>query len=178
VHLSVGQKVAYPNQGVCLVEDVEQRTVGHTSMNGYSLRVLGDNSLIFVPAENAESVGIRPLISSSQCRKLIEKLGEDFEPVVADWKTRSREFSEMLRTGDVFKAAIVLKILTFLSHEKKLSFREQTLLEKAKFLIVSEIENAYPRNRKHVETEIVRLVESACSKHHFAHAKVMSAAVH
>jgi CarD family transcriptional regulator len=178
VHLTIGQKVAYPNQGVCLVEDVEQRTIGDTPMNGYSLRVLGDNSLIFVPEENAESVGIRPLISSSQCRKLIDKLGADFEPVNSDWKTRSREFTNALRTGDVFKAADVLKMLTFLSHEKKLSFREQTLMEKAKFLIVSEIENAYPRTRTHVETEIVRLVEAACSKHHFTHASVMSAAVH
>lgn len=178
MHLSVGQKVAYPNQGVCLVEDVEERTVGETSMNGYSLRVLGDNSTIFVPEENAESVGIRPLISLSQCRKLIEKLGEDFEPVLTDWKTRSREFTEKLRTGDVFKAAEVLKVLTFLSHEKKLSFREQTLLEKAKFLIISEITNAYPRPQKRVETEIVNLVEAACSRQHFAQAKVMSAAVH
>jgi CarD family transcriptional regulator len=178
VHLSIGQKVAYPNQGVCLVEDVEQRTIGETSMSGYSLRILSDNSTIFIPEENADSVGIRPLISTSQCRKLIDKLGEDFEPVASDWKTRSREFTEKLRTGDVFKAAEVLKMLTFLSHEKKLSFREQTLLEKAKFLIVSEIENAYPRARTKVEIEIVKLVESACSKHHFAHAKVMSAAVH
>lgn len=178
MHLSIGQKVAYPNQGVCLVEDVEERTVGSTSMNGYFLRVLGDNSTIFVPEENAESVGIRPLISSSQCRKLIDKLGQDFEPVASDWKTRSREFTEKLRTGDVFKAADVLKMLTFLSHEKKLSFREQTLLEKAKFLIVSEIANAYPRSQVRVETEIIQIVEAACTKHNFAHAKVMSAAVH
>lgn len=178
MHLSVGQKVTYPNQGVCLVEDVEQRTVGTISMNGYALRVLGDNSIIFVPEDNAENVGIRPLISSSQCRKLIDRLGEDFEPVASDWKTRSREFSEKLRTGDVFQAADVLKMLTFLSHEKKLSFREQTLLEKAKFLIVSEIANAYPRSERRVETEIIQLVEAACAKHNFAHAKVMSAAVH
>ena len=178
MHLSVGQKVAYPNQGVCLVEDVEQRTVGATSMNGYSLRVLSDNSIIFIPAENADSVGIRPLISISQCRKLIDKLGEDFEPIASDWKTRSREFTEKLRTGDVFLAADVLKMLTCLSHDKKLSFREQTLLEKAKFLIVSEITNAYPRPQKRVEAEIMSLVEAACSKHHFAHTKVMSAAVH
>jgi len=147
-------------------------------MNGYSLRVLSDNSTIFIPEENADSVGIRPLISTSQCRKLIDKLGEDFEPVTGDWKTRSREFTEKLRTGDVFKAAEVLKMLTFLSHEKKLSFREQTLLEKAKFLIVSEIANAYPRSQRRVESEIIQLVEAACTKHNFAHAKVMSAAVH
>ena len=31
-------------------------------MKFYSLRVLSDNSTIFVPTDNAESVGIRPII--------------------------------------------------------------------------------------------------------------------
>lgn len=178
MQLSIGQKVAYPNQGVCLVEEFNERTIGSCSMSGYCLRVLSDNSTIFVPQENAGSVGIRPIISSSQCRKLIDKLSEDFEPVSCDWKTRSREFTERLRSGDVFEAAEVLKMLTFLSHEKKLSFREQTLLEKAKFLIISEISNAHPNDQTPVESEIISLVESACSKHMFTQPTVMSAAVH
>lgn len=177
MHLTIGQKVAYPNQGVCLVEEVQERTVGSTSISGYSLRVLGDNSTIFVPEENAESVGIRPLISSSLCRKLITRLGEDFEPVVVDWKTRSRDFTEKLRTGDVFKAAEVLKMLTFLSHEKKLSFREQTLMDKARFLIVSELSNACRRSPRVVEADVNRLVEKACSKHIFTQPQAISAAI-
>ena len=28
MELSVGQKVAYPNQGVCLVEDIERKEIG------------------------------------------------------------------------------------------------------------------------------------------------------
>lgn len=178
MQLTIGQKVAYPNQGVCLVEEIKHHTVGAYSMHGYCLRVLGDNSTIFVPEENAEAVGIRPLISSSQCKKLIGKLSEDFEPVSGDWKTRSRDYTEKLRSGDVFEAAEVLKMLTFLSHEKKLSFREQTLLEKAKFLIISEITNAAPRVEALRESEIIRLVEAACSKHIFTQPLVMSAAVH
>jgi CarD family transcriptional regulator len=178
MQLTIGQKVAYPTQGVCLVEEFKQRAVGKCLMSGYSLRVLSDNSTIFVPEENADSVGIRPLISTSQCRKLIDKLSEDFEPVPCDWKTRSREFTEKLRSGDVFQAADVLKMLTFLSHEKKLSFREQTLLEKAKFLIVSEITNAYPKDQSPFEDEIIGLVQSACSKHAFTQPRVMSATIH
>ena len=69
--LRIGQKVAYPSQGVCRVEQIEQRTVGSTSMQFYSLRVLNDNSIIFVPLENADSVGIRPVISQIQCKRLI-----------------------------------------------------------------------------------------------------------
>ena len=177
MQLTVGKKVAYPNQGVCLVEEFKQQTVGTRIINGYTLRVLNDNSTIFIPEENADSVGLRPLISPSQCRKLIDKLAEDFEPLCCDWKTRSREFTEKLRSGDVFQIADVFKMLTFLSHEKKLSFREQTLLEKSKVLIISEITNTYSKGNTPAESEIIGLVESACSKHLFTKSRTM-AAVH
>ena len=147
-------------------------------MQGYCLRVLGDNSTIFVPKNNAESIGIRPLISSKQCRQLIDCLSEDFDAVSADWKTRSKEFSDKLRSGDVFKVADVFKMLTYLSHEKRLSFREQTLLEKAKFLIVSEIRNTCGSVEMPVEGEIIALVEAACFKHAFAQKDLALAAVH
>ena len=178
MELRVGQKVSYPSQGVCLVEDIEKRTVGETSMKFYSLRVLSDNSTILVPTANAESVGIRPIISPIQCDALIEKLSTDFEPVSCDWKTRSRGFTEQLQSGDVFEAADVLKKLTFLSHEKKLSFREQTLLEKSKFLIVSEISNSNAADEETLRAEIDRLVEIACRRHAVSQPRVMSAAVH
>ena len=60
MQLTIGQKVAYPNQGVCLVEAYKEYTCGTRCISGYSLRVLNDNSTIFVPEENAGSVGIRP----------------------------------------------------------------------------------------------------------------------
>jgi CarD family transcriptional regulator len=174
MRLAVGQKVAYPNQGVCLVEEIKQFTIGGHPMSGYSLRVLNDNSTIFVPEANADSVGIRPLITSAQCERLLTMLSEDFEPVSCDWKTRSKQFSERLRSGDVFQAAEVLKMLTFLSHEKKLSFREQTLLEKSKFLILSELKCVC--KRPPVEDELIDMVERACTKHLFTQPSVMAAA--
>jgi CarD family transcriptional regulator len=178
MELSIGQKVAYPNQGVCTVEGVLKRTIGEISMLFYSLRLQNDNSLIFVPTANAESVGIRPVITSLQCKKLINRLSADFEPISCDWKTRSKEFMQQLQTGDVFQAADVLKKLTFLSHEKKLSFREQNLLEKSKFLIISEIVNANAADEEALRADIERLVESACRKHLQTQPKVMAATVH
>lgn len=175
MHLTIGQKVSYPNQGVCLVEELRQRTVGTRLITGFILRVLNDNSTIFIPEENADTVGLRPLISSSQCRKLISMLAEAFEPICCDWKTRSREFTEKLRSGDVFQAAEVMKTLTFLSHRKKLSFREQTLLEKSKILILSEITNVSARGKSPAESEIIDMVESACSKDTFTRSRAMAA---
>ena len=176
--LRVGQKVAYPSQGVCMVEQIEQKTIGTALMEFYSLRVLNDNSLIFVPLKNADSVGIRPVSSPIQCKKLISKLSADFEPVSNEWKTRSKGFAEQLQSGDVFEAADVLKKLTFLSREKKLSFREQNLLEKSKFLIVSELTSGDSDEEEGLRAEIERLVELACTRHARSQPKVMSATVH
>ena len=178
MQLIIGQKVAYPNQGICLVEGTTVSTIAGCVMEGYTLRVLNDNSTIFVPTANAKSVGIRPIISSSQCKKLIDKLSDDFEPVSCDWKIRSREFTDKLHSGDVFEAADVLKKLTFLSYEKKLSFREQTMLEKAKFLIISEVSNADKKDHGWMKAEICRLVEAACLKHRHTQPSVMAAAIH
>jgi len=178
MELVIGQKVAYPSQGVCMVEGIQSKRIGEDSINFYSLRVLSDNSIIFVPTANAENVGLRPISSSIQCKNLIKRLSDDFEAVSCDWKTRSRHFTEQLQSGDIFEAADVLKKLTFLGREKKLSFREQTLLEKAKFLIVSEITNADVSDEDYLRAEIETLVILACQKHLLLQPKVMTAVVH
>ncbi|CAN5443341.1 CarD family transcriptional regulator [soil metagenome] len=178
MELIVGQKVSYPNQGVCMIEDIEKKKIGKKLMQFYSLRVLSDNSIIFVPMANAETVGLRPVISSKQYKNLMEFLAEDFGEVSDDWKIRSREFNEKLQSGDVFEAAKVLKKLTFLSHEKKLSFREQSFLEKAKFLILSEITNVGFVKKRNLEAKIDELIETACRKHLVSQPKVSKAIGH
>lgn len=178
MELSIGQKVAYPTQGVCVVEDIKCRDGCQDSANYYFLRVLNDNSIIFVPTENAATVGIRPVISTRQYRKLVEFLSADFDAVSSDWKYRSREFAVKLQSGCVFEAADVLKKLTFLSHEKKLSFREQSYLEKARFLILSEVINAGLASEKTFEKKLDDLIEKACTKHLTKQPRVLAATNH
>lgn len=176
--LNIGQKVAYPNQGICLVEDIEKRKFGEDSVSCYFLRVLSDNSLIFVPTDKAELVGIRPIIGSEQSKNLLGFLAKDFEDVAADWKIRSRDYSEKLQSGSIFAAADVLKKLSFLSREKKLSFREQTFLEKARFLVVSEIANSILADEEKLAVRVDKLVQKACEKHCFSQPRVSVAMNH
>ncbi len=162
----VGQKVCYPGQGVCVVDEIPSKQIGDQDLRFYSLRILNDNSNILVPVNNALTIGLRPLISSRECRSLIARLSKDFEAISSDWKIRAREFTAKLQSGDIFEAADVLKKLTYLAHEKKLSFREQTLLEKSKFLIVSEICNAVSDDEEKLRRKVDKLIEAACQKHH------------
>lgn len=164
MQLNIGQKVAYPNQGVCLVENKELRRVGDCECSVFTLRVLKDDSLIFVPADNVDSVGLRPLINRSQCKRLMGALADSIEPASRDWKVRIREFTDKLQSGDIFAAADVFKKLALLSREKSLSFREQNMLERAKVLVVTEIANINAKKPDAVETEVVSLVDRACSR--------------
>lgn len=172
--LNIGEKISYPGQGICLVENIEEKKIGDQRMNFYALRILKDSSTIFVPTANAENVGIRPIICSEEYENLINRLSANFEDVSDDWKTRSKDYGEKLQSNDVFEAADVLKKLTFLSREKKLSFREQTLMEKAKFLIVSEVINAGLAPEKKIDSRITELVEDACHKHLVTQPSVMT----
>lgn len=171
MELRIGQKVSYPNQGVCCVEQIERKTIGDSTMKFYELRVLSDNSTILVPTANAETIGVRPLLTDKECKKLIAELKKDFEEVSCDWKTRSKQFTEKLQTGDLYEVADVLKKLTFLSYDKKLSFREQSLLDKAKFLIVSEICNAKDdvSDAGRIDTQVTECIAKACTKHQDSH---------
>lgn len=178
MELIIGQKVAYPNQGICLVEDIENKNIAGSLINFYLLRVLSDNSTIFVPTTNVKAVGLRPIITSKEYKNLVVNLAKDFEDVSSDWKVRSREYNEKLQSGDVLEAADVLKKLTYLSLEKKLSFREQSLLEKAMFLIVSEVTNAGLADETKIESKINELIANACTKHHISQPIVMAATSH
>jgi CarD family transcriptional regulator len=44
-----------------------------------------------------------------------------------------------MRSGSIYDVADVLKSLTFLAKSKSLSFREKRMLDRAKFLIISEV---------------------------------------
>jgi CarD family transcriptional regulator len=165
MHIRVGQKVAYPSQGVCQVEAIEDRRIGDFSEKFYMLRLLANNSAIMIPRSKILEIGVRPIINSIQCQDLLRFLSEDFENPPSDWKIRTKEFNAKVQSGDIFQVADVLKKLYCLSRLKSLSFREQRLLEKTKFLVVSEIAIVCSQPDCMIEEKVDELLEISYRKH-------------
>ncbi len=165
VGFKVGQKVVYPNHGIGTIEQIEQKQIGATSLPFYTLRLAATNSVVLVPVANASEVGLRSPISSGECELLLKSLADDFTSPAHDWKDRFKDFSEKMRTGDVFEAADVLKNLTFLSHVKPLSFREQRMLERAHYLVVSELAAVCRQPECNIEPRVEQALVRACAKH-------------
>jgi CarD family transcriptional regulator len=165
VSFKIGQKVVYPNHGIGTIEQVEQKQIGATAIPFYTLRLAATNSVVLVPVANALEVGLRSPISSAECELLLKNLGDDFTAAPNDWKDRFKEFSDKMRTGDIFEVAGVLKHLTYLSHLKPLSFREQRMLERARYLVISELAAVCRQPECNVEPRVEQALARACAKH-------------
>ena len=144
VGFKVGQKVVYPNHGIGTIEQIEQKQIGAVALPFYTLRLAATNSLVLVPVSNAIEVGLRRPISSGECESLFKTLAGDFATPANDWKDRFKDFSDKMRTGNIFEVAEVLKHLSYLSRLKPLSFREQRMLERSRYLVVSELAAVCP----------------------------------
>ena len=172
VGFKVGQKVVYPNHGIGTIELIEQKQIGATLLPFYTLRLAANNSLVLVPVPNASEVGLRAPISSGECEMLFKVLADDFSSPANDWKDRFKEFSEKMRTGDIFEVAYVLKHLTYLSHIKPLSFREQRMLERSRYLVISELASVCRQPECNIAPRVEDALARACTKHERRPAKV------
>jgi CarD family transcriptional regulator len=165
VGFKVGQKVVYPNHGIGVIEQIEQKQIGAVALPFYTLRLAATNSLVLVPVSNAAEVGLRRPISSGECDVLFNALATDFATPPNDWKDRFKDFSEKMRTGDIFEVAEVLKHLNYLSHIKPLSFREQRMLERSRYLVISELAAVCRQSECRIEPRVDQALDQACARH-------------
>jgi len=135
----IGDKVVYPNHGVGIVEQIASLTIGTQVQKFYVLNIAASNLKVRIPFDNVGSVGLRPLVRNVDVQKIVTYLSSGESSSSPDWKDRFRENSERMRTGALADVAVVLKSLLILSQEKSLSFREKKMLERARYLLVSEI---------------------------------------
>lgn len=155
----VGDKVIYPNHGLGVVECIEDRTIMGTTCGFYSLRMADSDTVVLVPLHNVDSVGLRRAIADTEVKKLFTLLGNGKIDNHQNWKGRFKDNSDKMRTGSIYDVLDVLKNLTFLSKSKNLSFREKRMLDRAKFLVVSEISEVVGDPSKTTDTKVDKALE-------------------
>src|SRR5438105_9589411 len=156
----IGDKVVYPNHGVGIIEQISSRTIGASVEKFYLLKIKASSLKVMVPFHNVASVGLRRVVRNGEIQKILDFLTDGECENNADWKYRFKENSERMRTGSLLEVAAVLKGLLLLNTSKPLSFREKKMLERARYLLVSEL--AMAKNCE--ELQIEELLSKALSK--------------
>jgi CarD family transcriptional regulator len=161
LEFKIGDKVVYPNHGVGVIEDVTEKTIGGIESSFYRLRIISTDSTVMVPVGNTATVGLRKVLTKRQMTRVMKVLKNGEVATYDDWKGRFQANSEKMRTGDILAVAEVMKSLTVLNEVKPLSYRERKMLDRARFLLISELSEASGKDSEKVEEMIDNaLVES------------------
>jgi CarD family transcriptional regulator len=157
----IGDKVVYPNHGVGVIEQISYGLLNGRTEKYYMLRIFSSGLKVMVPQTNAVTVGLRPVIRSGETTKVLGFLERGKFNSHHDWKHRFKENSERMRTGSLIEVAAVLKSLVSLSRSKPLSFREKKMLDRAKYLLVSEMVTAKNTSAELAEGLVVKSLAKA-----------------
>ena len=154
----IGDKVVYPNHGLGIIEQIEKRTMGNRMEEFLTLRIVANDSTVMVPRSNTTNVGLRRVVTKKEVEEVFDVLKDTKITLYDDWKGRFQENSDKMRTGSITEVARVFKSLSHLAIQKNLSYRERRMLDKAKYLIVSEIAEVERLPTDQVEAKIDRAV--------------------
>ncbi len=147
----VNQHVVYPIQGVGEITSIEEKMFKGQKVLYYIIYLDASDMTIMVPVDKAEEIGLRPIVSSSESKKALKLITEDYETITADWKLRYQINLDLLKSGDIMNIASVVRTLYHRSRIKELPILERKLFDNALKLLTDEI--AYSLNKTKDEVE-------------------------
>jgi len=101
------------------------------------------------------------VVRNGEVQKILDYLTDGECANNSDWKYRFKENSEKMRTGSLLEVAAVLKSLLVLNTSKPLSFREKKMLERARYLLVSELAMAKNQDEGQVEQMLTKALSKS-----------------
>src|SRR4051812_19805392 len=107
--ISVGDRVVYPNQGVCKVTGIEDKQVAGQTLTFVTMRREEDGAVVMVPKMKVSTIGLRKVASPEETEKLFAFLKSDSDKADLDWKQRARINSDRMAQGGIMGLAEVVK---------------------------------------------------------------------
>jgi RNA polymerase-interacting CarD/CdnL/TRCF family regulator len=134
-----GDRVVYPNQGVCAVVGIEEKDIAGQKLELVRMRREEDGAAVLVPRNKVPSIGLRRVATGEQMDGVFHYLAAQFDDPELDWKVRHRDNADRLIAGGVLGVAEVVKGLHSLSRIRPLPTKEREQYDNARHLLVHEI---------------------------------------
>jgi CarD family transcriptional regulator, regulator of rRNA transcription len=137
--LHVGDRVVYPNQGICRITGVSTKNIAGQNWEVVTLSREEDGATVMVPRAKVMGIGLRKVADVAAIDKVFDDLASPDTNPQLDWKVRHRENADRMTGGGLFGTVEVLKGLHALSRVRPLPQKERELYDSARHLLVGEI---------------------------------------
>lgn len=156
----IGDKVVYPMHGAGVIESIEEKELMGEMKAFYVLKLPIKNMKVMLPVDNARNLGIRKVVDQNAFGKVLDVLAQEKSSMPDNWNRRYRANMELVKTGDIFEVATVVRNLEMLDREKGLSTGERKMLSNSKQILISEL--ILSKDLK--EDEVATLVNATIGK--------------
>ena len=136
---AVGDRVVYPHHGATVIDRIETVEVLGVAREYLVLRFDDVDLTLRVPADRADTVGLREVIGGVEVDGVFAVLRRRDVRTPSNWSRRFKNHTEMLRSGDIYQLAEVVRNLSHRDADKALSAGEKRMLERARRVLISEL---------------------------------------
>lgn len=134
-----GDKILYPMHGAGIIKEISRKEILGEMKEYYIFTVPCGEMDVMIPVDGCDSIGVRPVVSRGEVYRAIEILGMESTEMTGNWNKRYRENSDRIRNGDINAVAEIVRNLTRIDRENKLSAGEKKMLSNARKILQSEI---------------------------------------
>lgn len=135
----IGDKVVYPMHGAGVIEKIEEKEILGEVKSYYILHIPYGRMQVMVPVDKCKEAGLRAIVSKDEVKKVLGVLSAPSTKMDDNWNRRLRDNNAKLKSGDPSQVAEVIRNLSRIEREKKLSAGEKKLLGTARQILSSEI---------------------------------------
>jgi CarD family transcriptional regulator len=136
---NIGEKIVYPMHGAGVIESIEEREILGEKRKYYIMKMPIGNMQVMIPLDQMEDIGIRKVIDFKEIENVLDVLASETTKMHKNWNRRYRANMELIKTGDIYEIAEVVRNLTLRDKEKGLSTGERKMLSNARQILISEI---------------------------------------
>lgn len=135
----IGDKIVYPNHGAGVIDSIEKKEFLGEEKEYFILKMPIGSMDISIPIANIDKMNVRDVIDKKSGDEVLRILDDEPSPMPDNWNVRYRQNQEIIKTGDIFKIAEIVRNLSILDKEKGLSTTEKKLLNRARRIMASEL---------------------------------------
>lgn len=134
-----GDKILYPMHGAGIIRQIKSCEILGQTKDYYLLSVPCGDMEVMIPVGNSDDIGVRPVGTEEDVGSAISVLGQDSTEMNGNWNKRYRENMDKVKTGNILLVAEVVRNLTRIDREGRLSAGEKKMLSNARKILQSEI---------------------------------------
>ncbi len=134
-----GDKILYPMHGAGVIKQIDKREILGEIKEYYLLNVPCGDMEVMIPVDNCEEIGVRPIVTPEVLKEALAVLSLESSEMSGNWNKRYRENMEKIKSGEIVSVTEIVRNLTRINRENKLSAGEKKMLTNARKILQSEV---------------------------------------